>query len=92
MANLYQQIIEQKNKQIKALKAKVDDQKKVADTLDATTTVLQKTTLLEENVKIIMGVMVDMQTKDRELTECRSRLLQADKASALKDSENERLK
>jgi chromosome segregation ATPase len=91
MSNLYQQIIDQKNKQIKGLKAKVDDQRRIQETQDTANAILQKTSLVEENTKLLVGFMGQLQAKDRELGEARTRIMQLEKSLVVKEVENEKL-
>jgi hypothetical protein len=44
ISNLYQQIIEQKNKQIKSLQSKLEEQKKLRENADVNGLVLTKAT------------------------------------------------
>jgi chromosome segregation ATPase len=91
MSNLYQQIIDQKNKQIKGLKAKVDDQRRIQETQETANAILQKTSLVEENTKLLVGFMGQLQAKDRELGEARTRIMQLEKSLVVKEVENEKL-
>lgn len=82
ISGLYQQTIEQKNKQIKALKAKLEEQKKQAELGEATAVILSKTASMEEQMRLIFEAVERQAVKDREISELRARLAQLEKALA----------
>lgn len=87
ISGLYQQIIEQKNKQIKTLKAKLEDQKRQNELGEATTTILTKTTSIEEQMRVLLANMDKQAIKDREIAELRSKLTHVEKTLACREGE-----
>ena len=87
IAGLYQQIIEQKNKQIKTLKAKLEDQKKQSQLSETTSTILTKTTGIQEQMKLLLECVDRQSLKDREIMELRSKLAHAEKSLVNRDNE-----
>lgn len=67
ISGLYQQIIEQKNKQIKSLKAKLEDQKRQSELNETTSSILNKTSGIEEQMKLLVASLDKGSSKDREI-------------------------